>query len=255
MRHLATLNPVERANFGNPTSAKRSFNRYVASGRPEEPDSVQNLIIKGTWASDQDGNQLLLHDNRNNVNRIIVFCSQRCLRYLAFSNEWFMDGTFKVCPTLFDQLYVIRAPLDESAISLVYALLPNRQEETYRELLQILQTKYNNINIALNLTNVMVDFELAMINALRHVFGQNMDISGCFFHLCQNTWKHIQELGLADDYMNDDNIKLWCGMIDGLAFLPEHLGQNGLRHLQQEVPLGFDPLLQYFERTYMDIYW
>ena len=64
---------------------------------------------------------------------------------------------------------------------LVYALLPNRQEETYRELLQILQTKCNNINIALNLTNVTVDFELAMINALRHVFGQNMDISGCFF--------------------------------------------------------------------------
>ena len=141
LTHLSTLTPIERANFGSSTSAKRSFNRRVASGRPDEPDSLANLIIQGIWAEDQDGIPFLLHDNHNNANRIIVFASERCLRYLANSHDWFMDGTFKVCPTLFDQLYVIRAPLDQSSISLVYTLLTNRREETYRELLQILQAQ------------------------------------------------------------------------------------------------------------------
>ena len=111
--HLATVTPEERISFGNPTSVKRNFNCHIASGRPDEPDILNNLIIQGSWANDQDGNPFLLHDNNNNNNRIIVFASERCIRYLSNSNDWFMDGTFKVCPTLFDQLYVIRVPLDE----------------------------------------------------------------------------------------------------------------------------------------------
>ena len=79
LTHLGTLTPIERANFGSSTYAKRSFNRHVASGRPDEPDSLANLIIQGIWAEDQDGNPFLLHDNHNNANRIIVFASERCL--------------------------------------------------------------------------------------------------------------------------------------------------------------------------------
>ena len=105
--------------------------------------------------------------------------------YLANSHDWFMDGTFKVCPTLFDQLYGIRAPLDQSSISLVYTLLTNRREETYRELLQIWQAQCNNYNIVLAPIDVMLDFELAMMNALRHVLGQHVSISGCFFSAVQ----------------------------------------------------------------------
>ena len=54
-------------------------------------------------------------------------------RHLTICSDLFVDGKFKVCPSLFDQLYVIRGPLDDSAISLVYALLANRREEVHRE--------------------------------------------------------------------------------------------------------------------------
>ena len=56
---------------------------------------------------------------------------------------------------------------------------------------------------------------------------------------------------VTNDYQNDDQIKLWCGMLDGLAFLPEQLVPNGIRSLRQITPIGFDPLINYFDQTYV----
>ena len=97
----------------------------------------------------------------------------------------------------------------------------------------------------------MMDFELAMMNAIHHTLGPQVRILGCFFHLCKNTWKHIQNLGLAVIYQNDDQVKLWCGMLDGLAFLPVNDVAAGMIHLRQNVPAVFAPLLQYFDETYV----
>jgi len=52
------------------------------------------------------------------------------------------------------------------------------------------------------------------------VFGSDVSVQGCFFHLTQNTWRKVQELGLAETYRNDEDVKQFCGMVDALAFLP-----------------------------------
>ena len=99
------------------------------------------------------------------------------MRHLVTCLDLFMDGTFKVCPTVFDQLYVIRGPLDDSAISLVYALLPNRRGDTYRELWQIISDYCNdNLDIPLHVTDVMMDFEIAMMDALRRNVGPQVPL-------------------------------------------------------------------------------
>ena len=61
-----------------------------------------------------------------------------------------------------------------------------------------------------------MDFEQSMLNALQNVFGHHQ-LKGFFFHLCQSTWRHIQGLEPADEYKDDDDIKVWCGMLDALA--------------------------------------
>ena len=111
-RVLYALTGEERLEFGNTQSAKRSFNRYIAKGRPRDPAELHDLIIEGRWLQDIDGNEFLIYDNLNHKNRMIVFGTDQCLVHLANSNIWHMDGTFKMCPTLFEQLYVIRTPLD-----------------------------------------------------------------------------------------------------------------------------------------------
>ena len=97
-----------------------------------------------------------------------------------------------------------------------------------------------------------MDFEIVMMNAIRRNVEPEVHISGCFFHLCKNRGKYIQNLGLAAIYQNSDEVKLWYGMVDGLAFLPQNHIAAGMQHFQQNVPAGFVvPLLDYFDETYV----
>ena len=63
----------------------------------------------------------------------------------------------------------------------------------------------------------LVDFETAVINAIRNVLLQT-DISGSFFHLSSNLRKHIQRAGLQERYMSDPQFGLQLRMIASLFF-------------------------------------
>ena len=73
-----------------------------------------------------------------------------------------MYGTFKVVPELFFQLYTVHALVDTQIIPCVYGLLPNKQEPTYTEFLQILKDARPDLNPE----TITVDFELAPKNAV-----------------------------------------------------------------------------------------
>lgn len=53
-------------------------------------------------------------------------------------------------------------------------------------------------------------------------------------------------------YRDDDNIKHFVGMLDGIAFLPPHLVEAGLEQVKQFMPNNlFQPLIDYMEKTYV----
>ena len=52
------------------------------------------------------------------------------------------------------------------------------------------------------------------------MFGAGVWIQGCFYHLTQSTWRRVQQEGLSVRYKEEDEIKQFCRMLDGLAFLP-----------------------------------
>ena len=113
--------------------------------------------------------------------------------FLRNCDSWFCDGTFRVVPDLFTQLYTIHAEKDGVIFPCIYALLPNKTEATYDRLFM----KLLEIEPSLNPLRIMVDFEKAAINALEENFISV--ITGCFFHHSQNIFRHVQEQGLADD--------------------------------------------------------
>ena len=43
---------------------------------------------------------------------------------------------------------------------------------------------------------VLMDFEMAMMNAFREELP-GIRIIGCYFHLCQSLWRKVQDIGLA----------------------------------------------------------
>ena len=56
---------------------------------------------------------------------------------LSDSNTWLGDGTFKVSPALFSQIYSIHGVIRDSVIPLVYAMLPDKTVLTYHQLFEV----------------------------------------------------------------------------------------------------------------------
>jgi len=89
--------------------------------------------------------------------------------FLSGSQHWFADGTFRVTPAGFDQLYTIHAFVDGQTYPCVFAPLPARTEAVYQRLLQEL----GNLGLATAPIAIMTDFEMAAINAFRKKFPGN----------------------------------------------------------------------------------
>ena len=82
----------------------------------------------------------------------------------------------------------------------------------------------------------MTDFERAVFQAVSIVLGPDVDKHGCFYHLTQATWRKIQELGLSNLYRDDENTRVFCGMLDGLAFLPLDRIAEGMCFIRGNTP-------------------
>jgi len=105
-----------------------------------------------------------------------------------------MDGTFDWMLLLFNQLYMIRAPHGNSAISCIYALLSSKTQTTLEELLADVVQSCTGSRFDPDPTNIFTDNEKAVINSSHTQFGDDVR---CFYHLTQNTWHKVQALGLV----------------------------------------------------------
>ena len=91
-----------------------------------------------------------------------------------------MDGTFDSVPLIYTQLVTIHALVDGVCIPCVYALLPDKNQATYTSLCRELRNININGNIEpLQPRTILIDFELAVKNALEAVFP-GVIVKGCF---------------------------------------------------------------------------
>jgi len=81
------------------------------------------------------------------------------------------------------------------------------------------------------------------------MFGVGLTTQGCFFHLTQSTSRKLQELGLAVVYKTDDAFRHFCGMLNGLAFLPVHDVKDDMSHLKTVMPAAAGDVVKYFDET------
>ena len=165
-----------------------------------------------------------------------------------------MDGTFSIAPHPCKQLYTIRVPFKDVTVTAVYVFLPNKCQDTYRELFQSIVDHCNARNLQLNVQTIITNFDDAVLRAVTAVFGRHINHQGCFYHLIQASWRKIQQLGLVPLYNNNDDFRLFRGMIEDVAFLPVPDLTNGihlLRTLCRDDPPEAAELLDYFDSTYI----
>jgi len=76
---------------------------------------------------------------------------------------------------------------------------------SYFEAFQAINHEIIKINPSFSPKIIYVDFEKPIQNAVNRTWPKTL-IRGCRFHLGQSWWRKIQELGLASDYIQNNEI-------------------------------------------------
>ena len=125
------------------------------------------------------GEKFVLQNDR--ANHMIILGCESNLKQLAAADVILMDGTFDYRPKCFAQVFTIHCAANGHYIPLLFCLLVNKLEDTYRTLF----TKINEISCNFAPKKIIVDFEVAIHNAAQ-VTWPSAQIVGCRFHLTQN---------------------------------------------------------------------
>ncbi|KAL0840918.1 hypothetical protein ABMA28_014716 [Loxostege sticticalis] len=118
-----------------------------------------------------DGENFVIKDCIFEENkRVILMSTLNLMTILSKSTYWILDGTFKVAPSLFTQLYTIHGNIfsdNTKTFPLCFCLSTNKDKRTYRQ--------EHNLIIAPKVS--ILDFEKASILSLRSNFG-NITLHG-----------------------------------------------------------------------------
>ncbi|XP_031348427.1 uncharacterized protein LOC116174627 [Photinus pyralis] len=190
---------------------------------------------------------LLWDSGDDDEDRILMFGTATNLSLLHQHQNWHVDGTFKVAPELFFQLFTVHALIDNrTTLPMVYVLLQDKTEVTYTRVFR----KLLELRPDLNPRSCVCDFEKAVHNSLSQVFD-GVALHGCLFHLGQNLWRKVQELHLAGEYRDDPDFRANVKMVLALSFVPVQDVVSAFEELIDSSPATMDPLLSYWEDTYI----
>ncbi|ODM87485.1 FLYWCH-type zinc finger-containing protein 1 [Orchesella cincta] len=241
------------AQLASVRTMKRCIRNYRVKALNSHPipSSLVTLSLSDKYLRTQNGENFLLFDSGASNDRILVFGTQSNLHHMINSSEWYADGTFKVAPLLFDQLYTIHVARFNKVIPTVYALLPNRQQSTYVRLLTALKDLAPNLNPV----SITTDFEKAAKNAFEIVFPNAMQ-NGCLFHFGQCFWRKIQSMpDVSKNYVSDPDYALKIKCLTALAFVPPHGVKEALEVLITDnfysSSTDIESLVDYVEDTWV----
>ena len=106
------------------------------------------------------------------------------------------DGTFTCVVLPFTQLYMFHALLQKGvSYPVLYCLVRGKNEQIYKRLLVLVEkiARERGTTILNRPVRLMVDFEMAFINAARE-FEAGRNITCCFFHYVSNIKKKAKPI-------------------------------------------------------------
>lgn len=173
--------------------------------------------------------------------KLLILGTQANLLRLGNAHVIGMDGTFKVCPTPFYQLYTVSSfryqnddinnpNVRSMCFPRLYCLLSNKTADVYIHLFNAIRNLLAEQNIPLNHIRwrVNMDYETASRNSIVSVFdpqhmGNTITIHGCQFHYAAAIYKHVKENGnLLAMYKSPEhplNFLTFCRKLYALPFI------------------------------------
>ncbi len=109
---------------------------------------------------------------------------------------WLLDGTFKMAPSWFTQVFTIHAMYMGTCVPVAYSFLAGKRTKDYADVIDAVTS--SGIPGGFNPEYIISDFERGIIKACRDRFP-NVNLHGCLFHLCQSVYRRVQSVGLAEN--------------------------------------------------------
>ncbi|KAF1744214.1 hypothetical protein MXB_1852, partial [Myxobolus squamalis] len=168
--------------------------------------------------------------------------SNKGLVVLRMKSSVFIDVTFRVTPSPFLQCIIIMG-FDPN--SNVYGLMSTKDEYLYCEVVHsiIISLKYR-----LSLKLVLMDFEKALLNAIRYQFTSTR-IVGCYFHFRQALHQKMIKL-----IIHQDATSLGVGSMTQLLTCSENSFEHTLSALENSLTFTsrhFETFWRYFKKHLM----
>ena len=96
-----------------------------------------------------------------------LFMSDVQIEIASSADTIFIDGTFSTCPAPFFQIVYITAKVDENNDPIATALLPNKLETTYKDVLKLVCDVCEENGKPLDFTYVHSDCEPGLVNNVK----------------------------------------------------------------------------------------
>ncbi|KRY27278.1 conserved hypothetical protein [Trichinella spiralis] len=138
---------------------------------PRLPGHRHDLVIPDQFKTTKSAEDVLLC--QSNSRHILVFSTGTNIRLLAACRTWGMDGTFKIVPKWYQQLFTIHAIVASKLVPAVYCLCTGKDIGTYRYIFQALIDKAAVLKVGLNPDTIICDFVTALIPAIQGYFRNN----------------------------------------------------------------------------------
>ncbi|KAL0884147.1 hypothetical protein ABMA27_016160 [Loxostege sticticalis] len=186
-----------------------------------------------------DGENFVIKDCIFEENkRVILMSTLNLMTILSKSTYWILDGTFKVAPSLFTQLYTIHGNIfsdNTKTFPLCFCLSTNKDKRTYDVMSELIAQYGQEHNLIMAPKVCILDFEKASILSLRSNF-ENITLHGCLFHLGQIIYRQVQAQACAKKYASSMTFNKQVKCLLALSYLPE-----------EEIPTYFNTLLRCIE--------
>lgn len=183
------------------------------------PRNAEELVLNELYSSTRTNLRFLLHDEVYREDRLLIYSSDFMLNKLFSSNLILCDGTFRMVPGIFTQLFTINIFYNDKLIPVVYCLLKRKNVDTYTKILRILKNTPININQNFAPATVLSDFENGILRSFADELPQSQQ-QGCLFHFCQCIYRKVQNLGLTAEYRRNLLFKEIIRVCMALSFLP-----------------------------------
>ncbi|CAF1224083.1 unnamed protein product [Didymodactylos carnosus] len=256
-RNRVVTDPQIAAAIPSFESLRSTLYRHKENkNQPPTPTSLRNLCIPDKYE------KLCTGENFLQIQRYVVLATEHGLRLLFNATEVHVDGNFKVAPMsqaggtpLFIQLFSFFGLFHNKILPLAFVFFNGKSKKKYSKLLRCLKDKAFALMMLFALDKIVLDFETGLVPAFQDEFPLP-GITGCNFHFNQALYRNLQNLGLQQEYVDNEAVRKYFRMISGIPFPPTHLVQLTYDEVVDSTPLRrghkMQPFYRYFSNMWLN---